>query len=70
MLEPTLDYVFGHMGLSEESSIDFPVLMTEPLCNPNYSRSMVTELMFECYGVPNLSLNVDSLLGLYGHDPK
>ena len=45
-------------------------MMTETLCNPNYSRSMVSELMFECYGVPALSYGIDSLLALYGQQPK
>ena len=35
------------------------------MCNPNYSRSLVSELIFECYHVPALSYCVDSLLSFY-----
>ncbi len=38
-LEHMLDYTFGHLGLYQESSIEYPILMTEALCNPNYCRS-------------------------------
>lgn len=65
-----MDYVFSHMGISNDNNVNYPVMMTEPICNPNYSRSMVSELMFECYGVPALSYGVDSLLALYGKNPK
>ena len=37
-LEHMLDYTFGHLGLSGESQIDYPLLMTEPMCNPNHCR--------------------------------
>jgi len=49
------------MGLSEDSSIEYPVVMTEPMGNPNYTRGAISEMMFECYGVPALSYMVDSL---------
>jgi len=60
-----LDYTFGHLGLSNESSIEYPVLMTEALCNPNYCRSNVSELLFECYRVSAVSYAVDALLSFY-----
>jgi len=64
-LEHMLDYTFSHLGLQNDSSIDFPILFTEPLCNPNYSRGLVSELLFECYNVPALSYANDSLLSFY-----
>lgn len=60
-----LDYTFGHLGLSNDSQIDYPVLITEPMCNPNYCRSNVSELLFECYRVSAVSYAVDSLLSFY-----
>jgi actin-related protein 5 len=65
-----LDYTFGHLGLSNESSIEYPVLMTEPLCNPNYCRSNVSELLFECYRASAVSYTVDSLLSFYYNASK
>jgi len=64
-LEHMLDYTFGHLGLSNESSIEYPVVMTEALCNPNYCRSNVSELLFECYRVSAVSYAVDSLLAFF-----
>ena len=63
--EHTLDYTFSHLGLGNDSSIEYPLLLTEALCNPNYSRSLVSELLFECYHIPALSYCVDSLLSFY-----
>lgn len=60
-----LDYTFGHLGLSNESSIEYPVLMTEPMCNPNYCRTNTSELLFECYRTSAVSYSVDSLLSFY-----
>lgn len=69
-LEHMLDYTFSHLGLQGDSSIDYPLLMTEAMCNPNYSRSLVSELLFECYQVPAVSYSVDSLLSFYYNSTK
>ena len=63
--EHLLDYTFSHLGLANDSGIDYPLLLTESMCNPNYSRSLVSELLFECYHIPALSYCVDSLLSFY-----
>ncbi|KAL5467704.1 hypothetical protein EMCRGX_G031967 [Ephydatia muelleri] len=65
--EQILDYAFSHLGLFEESSIDHPLVMTEPVCNPSYCRSTMSELLFEGYGVPSVSYGVDGLFGAYHH---
>uniref|UniRef100_A0A1B6DIA0 Uncharacterized protein n=1 Tax=Clastoptera arizonana TaxID=38151 RepID=A0A1B6DIA0_9HEMI len=36
--EQIFDYIFSHLGIDTEGSIDHPVVMTEALLNPNYSR--------------------------------
>ncbi len=60
-----LDYTFSHLGLGKDSAIEYPLLMTEAMCNPNYSRGLVSELLFECYRAPTVSYAVDSLLSFY-----
>ena len=60
-----LDYTFSHLGLGQDSAIEYPLLMTEAMCNPNYSRGLVSELLFECYRAPTVSYAVDSLLSFY-----
>ena len=51
------------MGFEEQ--INSPVVVTETLCNPNKSRALLTELMFECYEVPALSHVNDALAAFY-----
>ena len=38
--EQLLDYGFSHLGLHRQTSIDHPLVMTEPVCNPGYCRSV------------------------------
>ena len=47
-----LDAVFCGLGLSSSGWVDHPILMSEPICNPNWSRAQLQELLFECYQVP------------------
>lgn len=37
-MEHMLDYTFSHLGLANESCIEYPLLLTEAMCNPNYCR--------------------------------
>lgn len=60
-----LDYCFFNMGIRE--GVDYPIMLTEPLCNPNKCRSITSELLFECYGVPEICYAVDLLCGFYQH---
>ena len=32
------DYIFAHLGITSEGCVDHPVVLTEPVCNPNYCR--------------------------------
>lgn len=68
--EHTCDYIFSHLGMANDSSIEYPLLLTEAMCNPNYSRALTSELIFECYQVPALSYCVDSLLSFYYNSQK
>ena len=64
-LEHLTDFVFTQMGFEEQ--INSPVVVTETLCNPNKSRALLTELMFECYEVPAVSHVNDALAAFYGN---
>ena len=37
--EEIFDYTFLMLGLSGQSSVTQPIVITEPLCNPNYCRN-------------------------------
>lgn len=68
--ETVFDYVFSHLGINTPEKVDHPVIITEPACNPNYSRQMMSELLFECYNVPQVAYGVDSLFSFYGYNTK
>ncbi|BGP01976.1 Actin-related protein 5 [Rhodotorula toruloides] len=69
VMENMLDYVMLKLGVDTET-LQNPVAMTETLCNPAYSRSLMTELLFESYSAPAISYGVDSLLSLYAKSPN
>ncbi|KAL2296830.1 hypothetical protein Nmel_014881 [Mimus melanotis] len=59
--ELLFDHVFQRLG----GCVDHPIVLTEAVCNPLYSRQMMSELLFECYQVPKVSYGVDSLYSFY-----
>ncbi|XP_053705881.1 actin-related protein 5 [Synchiropus splendidus] len=63
--ELIFDYVFTHLGISSEGSVDHPIVLTEATCNPLHCRQMMSELLFECYHVPHVSYGVDALYSFY-----
>ena len=60
LMEYLCDYAFANLGLT--ANVPHPIFMTEPLCNPNYCRAKMSELLFECYGVPGVGYGVQELL--------
>ncbi|TPX57687.1 hypothetical protein PhCBS80983_g03653 [Powellomyces hirtus] len=66
-LEHTLDYVFCKLGIDTDR-IYHPILMTETLCNPAYSRKLVSELLFEGYNTPSVVYGVDALFSYYANN--
>ncbi|KAJ7331949.1 hypothetical protein JRQ81_014129 [Phrynocephalus forsythii] len=63
--ELLFDHGFQRLGISSQGCVDHPVVITEAVCNPLYSRQMMSELLFECYQVPKVSYGVDSLYSFY-----
>ena len=61
--EHVLDYIFWVLGIQDES-VNHPLLFTETLCSPNYSRDLLLELAFEAYAVPSVNLGVDAIFSL------
>uniref|UniRef100_A0A8D8THR6 Actin-related protein 5 n=1 Tax=Cacopsylla melanoneura TaxID=428564 RepID=A0A8D8THR6_9HEMI len=59
--EQIFDYVFSHLSINTEGCVNHPIVLTEPFLNPNYSRSLMSELLFECYQVPHVCYGIDSL---------
>ncbi|CAH1406402.1 unnamed protein product [Nezara viridula] len=66
--EHIFNYMFSHLGINTET-VNHPIIITEAFMNPNYSRSCMSELLFECYGVPSICYAVDSVLS-YRNESK
>ncbi|KAF7380485.1 hypothetical protein HZH68_016350 [Vespula germanica] len=65
--EQIFDYTFTHMGIDTEGSVNHPIILTEAFLNPNYSRNLMAELLFECYNIPSIAYGVDCLFS-YQHN--
>ncbi|TRY79138.1 hypothetical protein TCAL_09044 [Tigriopus californicus] len=63
--EVLLDYAFHHLGIQSAEGVAHPILMTEPVGNPNKCREMMNELLFECYNIPQIAYGVDSLFSFH-----
>ncbi|KAL4804083.1 hypothetical protein BDV18DRAFT_143792 [Aspergillus unguis] len=62
VMEGVLDYLFIKLGIDgANGGIDRPIVMTEPIANPNYPRKMMNEILFECYSAPSVAYGIDSL---------
>uniref|UniRef100_A0A6I8MX87 Actin-related protein 5 n=2 Tax=Ornithorhynchus anatinus TaxID=9258 RepID=A0A6I8MX87_ORNAN len=68
--ELLLDSTFQHLGVASQGCVDHPLVITEAVCNPLYSRQMMSELLFECYRVPKVSYGIDSLYSFYHNRRK
>ncbi|CAG9311222.1 unnamed protein product [Blepharisma stoltei] len=58
--EHVFDYLFWALGINEDR-VNHPIVVTETVCSPNYSRQILLEMLFEGYQVPKVNLGVDSL---------
>ncbi|KXJ07690.1 Actin-related protein 5 [Exaiptasia diaphana] len=60
--EQVLDHAFSHLSINTPGAVNHPIVMTEPVCNPNYCRQLMSELLFECYHVPSIAYGIDTSL--------
>lgn len=63
--EQIFDYVFLHLGIDSDGCVDHPIVLSEAYLNPNYSRQSMSELLFECYGMPSVAYGVDALFSYH-----
>ncbi|KAH8382852.1 hypothetical protein KR009_005587 [Drosophila setifemur] len=59
--EQIFDYIFTKMGFEGQESIKQPIILTEALANPSFCRQQMSELLFECYGIPAVTYGIDAL---------
>ncbi|GAU97885.1 hypothetical protein RvY_09110 [Ramazzottius varieornatus] len=63
--EVLFDYALANMGLADETSLNMPVVVTEPLLNVAFSRKQMNEMLFECYAFPHVAYGVDGMFAYY-----
>ncbi|XP_066500287.1 actin-related protein 5 [Hoplias malabaricus] len=68
--ELMLDYIFLHLGIGTQGNVEHPLVLTEAPFNPLHCRQMMSELLFECYGVPQVAYGVDSLFSFYHNNTQ
>ncbi|XP_066139076.1 actin-related protein 5-like isoform X2 [Euwallacea fornicatus] len=68
--EHLFDYMFTHLGINTENCVKHPILCTEPVLNPNMSRQLMSELLFECYNVPSICYGIDALFSYQYYHPQ
>lgn len=65
-METILDYIFVVLGINTPQ-VNHPIVLTEAPCTPQYSRTHMTELLFEGYRVPSVAYGIDSLFSYYAN---
>ena len=65
-MEAVLDSVFTKLGITTDH-VRHPVVLTESICAPQFSRHAVAEMLFETYGVPQLAIGSDALFAGRAH---
>ncbi|XP_071450512.1 actin-related protein 5 [Hetaerina americana] len=63
--ETIFDHIFSRLGIDTDGGVYHPIVLTEAFQNPNYSRNLMSEMLFECYGVPGVVYGVDSLFSFW-----
>lgn len=64
-VEEILEYTFYHMGIQGNNGISNPLLLTERMATLQSQRQHWYQLIFECYGIPKVTLGIDSLFSFY-----
>ena len=59
------NHIFTKLGLNSEEIHEHPLLITEPILNPNENREKISEILFEKYGVPGLAFGSQPQLSLF-----
>ncbi|RZC37910.1 actin-related protein 5 [Asbolus verrucosus] len=68
--EHLFDYTFTHLGIDTENCVPHPIILTEAILNPNSSRQLMSELLFECYSVPGIAYGIDCLYAYHFNEAK
>lgn len=67
-MENINDYIFSKLSVESDGRVDHPTILTECYATTDLARTILLELMFECYQVPSVMLGVDSLFATFEDD--
>ena len=59
------NYIFTNLEMKEQQIKAHPLLISEPLHNPDTNREKIAEILFEKMGVPSLIFGTQPLLSLF-----
>jgi len=59
------NHIFTELGLESEEIPNHPLLITEPILNPRNNREIISEILFEKYGVSSLVFGNQPPLSLF-----
>lgn len=69
LLERLLDGTITSLGLADDTQIDRPFVLTEPVCQLNGARAPLMEILFEGYHAEKVCLGVDAMFS-YMHNTR
>lgn len=69
-VEDMLAYTFHHLGVQGEDRVSNPIILTEKMAALQAQRSNWYQLLFECYGVPQVTFGIDGLFSFYANNPQ
>ncbi|CUS23983.1 LAQU0S13e00672g1_1 [Lachancea quebecensis] len=66
--EEIMEYTFHHLGVNGDDGVSNPIIMTEKLATLQSQRENWYQLLFECFGVPQVTFGIDSLFSFYANN--
>ncbi|CAG97943.1 actin-related protein ARP5 [Kluyveromyces lactis] len=67
-MEDMLSYTFHHLGVQPNDGISNPMILTEKMATVQAQRSNWYQLLFECYGIPQVTFGIDGLFSFYANN--
>eukprot|EP01134_Creolimax_fragrantissima_P008390 CFRG8390T1 len=62
--EDIFDHIFSRLGINTPT-VKHPIVLTEMVCSPIYTRARFFEMLYEAYGVERVTVGVDPLFSMY-----
>jgi len=62
---PLFNYIFSKLGINSQEIKEHPILVTDPLLNPNTNRENIAYSLFENLDVPALFCASQPILSLF-----